>query len=152
MCVLPTGYLCVMCLICMCYGCATDVLPMCYICATDVRLTCDLLCAVLRMCYFCSTYGQSLRAIHRAESRRNCKVRGKRAHVQIAPEIVGRPTEPPARCPDPVAHHPLSGTAAVGSCRCRFSPTHTVVCNPLRALNQKPSHSIIRLYIDGVYF
>ena len=33
----------------------------------------------------------------------------KRVHVQIAPQIVGRPTEPPARYPDPVAQAPSQG-------------------------------------------
>ena len=139
MCCLCVTYVLFMCYLCviyvpsMCYRCVTDVLYMCHESATYMLFIMCRATYVLLMCYFCSTYSQSLRAIHRAESRRSCKVRGKRAHVQIAPQIVGRPTEPPARCPDPVAHHPLSGTAAVGSCRCRFSPTHTVVCNPLRA-------------------
>ena len=139
MCCLCVTYVLFMCYLCviyvpsMCYRCVTDVLYMCHESATYMLFIMCRATYVLLMCYFCSTYSQSLRAIRRAESRRSCKVRGKRAHVQIAPQIVGRPTEPPARFPDPVAHHPLSGTAAVGSCRCRFSPTHTVVCNPLRA-------------------
>ena len=131
MCCLCVTYVLFMCYICviyvpsMCYRCVTDVLYMCHESATYMLFIMCRATYVLLMCYFCSTYSQSLRAIRRAESRRSCKVRGKRAHVQIAPQIVGRPTEPPARYPDPVAHHPLSGIAAVGSCRCRFSPTHT---------------------------
>ena len=131
--VLPMCYLCAIYVLPMCYRCVTYVLYMCHESATYMLFIMCRATYVLLMCYLCSTYNQSLRAIRRAESRRSCKVRGKRAHVQIAPQIVGRPTEPPARYPDPVAHHPLSGIAAVGSCRCRFSPTHTVVCNPLRA-------------------
>ena len=124
--VLLTCYLCVTSVLFMCHLCATDVLPMCYICATKVLLTCYLLCAVLRMCYSCAT--SVLLIVNRsAQSTEPSKcVRGTPPPPgPAARDTGGRPTEPPARCPDPVAHHPLSGIAAVGSCRCRFSPTHT---------------------------